>query len=149
MIWSWYPQNWWRVKDWPTYRSRKNGEAIVISLLSLSLRICDNITGIGTSSTTWRIYRLSHLPSNKRRSLITTKYTRKLGIKESWRFNYLVCGYSSEAQNLMNELHNGLCEGHFLARTTMYKIPRVDSYWRKIFFDVHTSWDHVNLVSCL
>jgi len=42
-----------------------------------------------------------------------------------------------EAKEVLQELHSGLCGGHFSARTTTHKILRAGYYWPTLFSDTH------------
>jgi len=49
----------------------------------------------------------------------------------------LRCVDDQESKRLLEELHSGMCGGHFSARTTAHKILRTGYYWPTLFSDVH------------
>jgi hypothetical protein len=51
---------------------------------------------------------------------------------------FLLCFLTeSETEGVMDEYHEGVCEGHHAWRETAYKILRVGYYWPKLFIDVN------------
>jgi len=47
----------------------------------------------------------------------------------------LRCVNKEESEKLIKEFHDGLCGGHYAARTTTHKILRARYYWPTIFVD--------------
>lgn len=47
----------------------------------------------------------------------------------------LLCLDESQAKHVLREMHEGVCEGHFSAKTTSHKILRVGYYWPRVFND--------------
>lgn len=52
--------------------------------------------------------------------------------------NLLFCLDVYQAQYVLRELHEGVCGGHFLAKTTTHKILNAGYYWLQVFKDCHT-----------
>jgi hypothetical protein len=50
----------------------------------------------------------------------------------------LRCLIESETENVINDLHEGVCGGHHAWREMTYKILRDGYYWPKLFTDVNT-----------
>jgi hypothetical protein len=49
----------------------------------------------------------------------------------------LRCLDKEEAENVMTQFHEGVCEGHHFWKTTAYKILRDGYYWPSLFADVN------------
>jgi len=49
----------------------------------------------------------------------------------------LGCVSLEESENLLQQLHGGLCDEHFSARTTAHKILRAGYYWPSLLTDTH------------
>lgn len=47
----------------------------------------------------------------------------------------LLCLYECQADKILQEMHGGVCGGHFSARTTTHKILRAGYYWPHVFND--------------
>lgn len=78
---------------------------------------------------------------NKRQSLklVASKYCLVQG-RLGWRNPngvILQCVDSKESQELLQEMHAGMCGGHFLAQSTIHKILRARHYWPLIHRDTH------------
>jgi hypothetical protein len=43
-----------------------------------------------------------------------------------------------EAENIIEQLHSGVCGGHFFTKTTAHKILRAGYYPPTLFSDVHS-----------
>ena len=48
------------------------------------------------------------------------------------------CVNPQEAEEIMKDLHAGVCDGHYAPRTTPSKIMRGGYYWPTLFKDVHS-----------
>lgn len=48
-----------------------------------------------------------------------------------------MCLDKSEARRMLTEMHNGVCGGHYSAKTTTDKIVRAGYYWPTLFKDAH------------
>jgi hypothetical protein len=49
----------------------------------------------------------------------------------------LKCVDQDQAQNLLEEMHSGVCGGHYMEKTTAHKIMRAGFWWPTIFNDAH------------
>lgn len=49
----------------------------------------------------------------------------------------LLCLDECQASVVLRDLHEGICGGHFLAKTTAHKILNAGYYWPQIFRDSH------------
>lgn len=48
----------------------------------------------------------------------------------------LKCVDENQADNLLKEMHEGLCGGHYMGKTSAQKILRIGFWWPRIFKDV-------------
>ena len=74
-----------------------------------------------------------HLTKNKKRST-KLQAIRYIIVKGSlWWRNFeailLKCVDQERAQEILNEMHTGVCGGHFMAKTIAYKVMRARFWW--------------------
>jgi hypothetical protein len=93
-----------------------------------------------------------YLRSGKFHVTMNPKEQRTLKMKENqymyiadklFKINYdgilLICIDENQAQELIRELHEGICVGHFAPTATTHKIIRARFYWPSIFGDSYAT----------
>ena len=49
----------------------------------------------------------------------------------------LKCIDKIESEKILKDMHEGVCGGHYMAKTTTHKILRFGFWWPTIFKDTH------------
>lgn len=86
-------------------------------------------------------YAPSNLDHTKKRALRLKAKQYQLVNNVLFRINYdfvlLRCLEKSEAEKVLQELHDGLAGGHYIGDATAHKILRAGYYWPTLFKDSH------------
>lgn len=86
-------------------------------------------------------YAPPHLNYTKKRALRLKAKQYQIVNNVLFRMNYdynlLRCLGNSEAEKVLQELHDGLASGHFGGDATTHKILRAGYYWPTLFKDAH------------
>jgi len=87
-------------------------------------------------------YAPSNLDYTKKRALRLKAKQYQLVNDVLFRMNYdfvlLRCLEKSEAEKVLQELHDGPVGGHYAGDTTAHKILKVGYYWPTLFKDAHS-----------
>ena len=80
-----------------------------------------------------------HLTENEKRSM-KLQAIRYIIVKHSlWWRNFegivLKCVDQEKTQEIFNEMHIGVCGGHYMTKTTAHKVMRVGFWWPSLFKD--------------
>ena len=83
----------------------------------------------------------SELTDNQKRSLKLQAIRYVIVQGQLWWRNVegvlLKCVYEIESKRILKDMHEGVCSGHYMAKTTTHKVLRAEFWWPTLFKDAH------------